>query len=172
MCLYSHWQLKANIYILHRFLYSLIDLRQKGHLSYCSYCHRKKFYKNPVWHFLLFLGKIFWPSSFGSMSAISHAGTLKLLKQPLEDFSGSRALAPLAQCLPMRLHTQSKWRHNQGTPTWSFTPRASCRARETGGFVHIHGNTSPVKSTHQKCLFLQWWRDEYCSLRFRELLQR
>lgn len=170
MCLFSHRQLKANIYMSYCFLYPLFNFRYKGNLSYRSYSHYKKFYESPVLHFSCFLAKIFWPRSLGSVSAISHEGTLKLLKQSSEAFSGSKELATLALCHPTcgPWHTRtylSKWGHNEGTSAQLFTPRASwvkkvesyctSKARKTGVILHIHKNTSYMKSTHQKCLFLQ-----------------
>ena len=117
MCLYSHWQLKANIYVSYCFLYPLFNFSYKGNLSYRSYSHYKKFYESPVLCFCCFLAKIFWPGSPGSASAISHEGTLKPLKQSSEDFPGSEELAMLALCHPpcSPWHTRtslSKWRHN------------------------------------------------------------
>lgn len=139
------------------FLYPLFNFRYKSNLSYRSYSHYKKFYKSPVLHFFsCFLAKIFWPSSLGSVSAISHEGTLKPLKQSFEDFSGSREPALLASrhstCCPWHTRTYlSKRRHKEGTWAQLFPPRASrekkgdsywtSKARKSGVFLHIHKNT-------------------------------
>ena len=114
----------------YHFLYPFFNFRYKGNLSYHSYSHYKKFYKSPVLHFCCFLAKTFWPRSLGSVSAISHEGTLKPLKQSFEDFSGSKELAMLAlchsTCSPWHTRTYpSKWRHNEGSSAQLFTPRAS-----------------------------------------------
>lgn len=102
MCLYSLWQLKPNIYKPFHVLYPLSNLRHKGNFSYCSYNHQKKSFTKAQFDFGFFFAvswqKIFWPRSFGSGSAISHGGTLKLLKQSFEDFSGSEELPVLAGC--------------------------------------------------------------------------
>lgn len=171
MCLYSHWQLKANIYMSHCFLHPLFIFRYKGNLSCHSCSHYQKFYESPVLQFCCFLAEIIWPRSLGSVSAISHEGTLKPLKQSFEDFSGRKELPALALCRPA-LGTAELIGANGGTRkgilhNFSLLQRVgggregkveSCctsKARKTGDFLHMHSNTLYMKSTHQKCLFLQ-----------------
>lgn len=116
----------------YRFLYPLLNL------PYHSYSHYKNSDKAQFHIFAGFWQKIFWSGSLGSVSALSHEGTLKLLKQSFWTSQGGQSCPRLAlchsTCSPWHRRTSPrKWRHNEGTSAQLLTP--GVRLRKKGGIL-------------------------------------